>query len=52
MSECKYLDDETHECKLGHKIPPSGCGKDCEWFEPREPGIPGPLRPPGPPIIP
>jgi hypothetical protein len=46
MSECNYLDDKTHECKLGHKIPPVGCGKDCEWFDPRIPGIPGPPRPP------
>jgi hypothetical protein len=46
MSECNYFDDKTHECKLGHKIPPVGCGKDCEWFDPRIPGIPGPPRPP------
>jgi hypothetical protein len=46
MSECKYLDDKSLECKLGLKIPQGGCGKDCKWFEPREPGIPGPPRPP------
>jgi len=46
MSKCKHLDDKTNECKLGHKIPPGGCGKDCEWFEP---GLP---EPPGPPIPP